>query len=108
MTPSPTFPSLVQDFFTQRLLSQANASSRTITSYRDTLRLLLGYAATTGKPPATLALADLDAPFVLAFLDHLEKERRNSTRTRNIRFAAIRSFETPPPCRASSASSPFP
>lgn len=92
MTLSPTFPSLVQDFFTQRLVNQGNASSRTVTSYRDTLRLLLGYADTTGKPPTTLTLADLDVPFVLAFLDHLEKERQNSTRTRNVRLAAIRSF----------------
>lgn len=92
MTSSPTFPSLVQDFFTQRLVSQSNASSRTIAAYRDTLRLLLCYAETTGKVLTSLSLGDLDAPFVLAFLDHLEKERRNSTRTRNARFAAIRCF----------------
>jgi site-specific recombinase XerD len=39
-----------------------------------------------------LTLADLDAPLVLAFLDYLEKERRNCPRSRNARFAAIRSF----------------
>lgn len=92
MTPSPSFPSLVQDFFTQRLVSQANASARTVITYRDTFRLLLRYAEAAGKPPAALTLTDLDAPFILGFLDHLEKERGNSVRTRNVRLAAIRSF----------------
>jgi len=92
MTPGPAFSSLVQDFFMQRLMSQGNASARTVASYRDTLRLLLRYTAATGKPPTTLTLADLDAPFILAFLDHLEQKRGNSVRTRNLRLAAIRSF----------------
>lgn len=90
---APTFSALVQDFFSQRLLAQRNASPRTVTSYRDTFRLLLGYAQRrTGKPPTGLCLADLDAPLVLGFLDHLEKERGNSIRSRNARLAAIRSF----------------
>lgn len=92
MSASPPFSSLVQEFFTQRLVSQGNASARTVTTYRDTLRLLLRYAEAAGKPPTALTLPDLDAPFILAFLDHLEKERKNSVRTRNVRLAAIRSF----------------
>ncbi len=90
---APTFPVLVQDFFAQRLVNQANASARTVASYRDTFRLLLGYAqASHGKPPTEITLTDLDAPLVLAFLGHLEKERGNSVRTRNTRLAALRSF----------------
>lgn len=89
---TPSFPSLVQDFFAERLLSQANASARTVASYRDTFRLLLRYAEHTGKPATALTLPDLNAPFVLAFLDHLEKERGNSVRTRNVRLVALRSF----------------
>jgi integrase/recombinase XerD len=55
--------------------------------------LLLGYLEQrTGKPPSALQLADLDAPAVLDFLDHLESERGNSVRTRNARLAAIHSF----------------
>ena len=55
--------------------------------------MLLGFAAaTTGKAPSALDIADLDAPLVAAFLDHLESERRNSVRTRNARLAAIRSL----------------
>jgi len=74
-------------------MTQRNVSARTVASYRDTFRLLLGYAEVRMKKCAVaLAMADLDAPFVLAFLDHLESARGNSVRTRNARLAAIRSF----------------
>jgi site-specific recombinase XerD len=90
---APTFASLLQDFFCQRLMSQRNVSARTVASYRDTFRLLLRFAETrTRKSAAALAMVDLDAPFILAFLDHLERERGNSIRTRNARLTAIRSF----------------
>lgn len=92
MTAGPTFSALVQDFFLQRLMNQGNASARTVASYRDTLRLLLRHAAAAGRTPTTLTLADLDAPFILAFLDHIEQQRGNCVRTRNLRLAAIRSF----------------
>jgi integrase/recombinase XerD len=83
----------LQAFFTQRLAGQRQASTNTVAAYRDAWRLLLGYAQDrTGKQPCQLDLADLDAPFVADFLDHLERERGNSIRTRNARLAAIRSF----------------
>jgi site-specific recombinase XerD len=64
-----------------------------VAAYRDTFRLLLGFAhVRLKKAPSTLALADLDARFVGQFLDHLEKERGNGPRTRNARLAAIHSF----------------
>jgi site-specific recombinase XerD len=44
------------------------------------------------KAPASLTLADLDAPQILAFLDTLETQRHNSVRSRNLRLAALRSF----------------
>jgi integrase/recombinase XerD len=88
----PGFPALAQEFFTQRLLSQANVSARTVASYRDAFRLILQYAEKTGKSATTLTLRDLDASFVLAFLDYLEKERGNSVRTRSVRLVALRSF----------------
>ena len=66
-----------------------NASARTVASYRDMFRLLLRYFADhRGRPPTALTLADLDAPAVLAFLDHLEQGRGNSITTRNVRLAA--------------------
>lgn len=89
----PTFPSLLQRFFTEYLGRQRAVSPRTVTAYRDTFRLLLGFAeATIGKPPTTLTLADLDAKLILGFLDHLEKVRNNTVRSRNARLAALRCF----------------
>jgi integrase len=83
----------LQAFFTDRLIGQRDASGHTIAGYRDTWRLLLGFAAhRTGKNPCQLDIADLDAPLIAAFLDHLEQHRGNSARTRNNRLAAIRSL----------------
>ena len=83
----------LQAFFTDRLARQRHASTHTIAAYRDTWRLLLGYAsATTGAQPSQLDLADLDAPLIGAFLDHLEADRGNSARTRNARLAAVHSL----------------
>lgn len=83
----------VQAFFTERLASQRQASPRTIASYRDTLRLLLAFAkARTGTDPSRLDVADIDADFVAAFLDHLEHDRGNSASTRNTRLAAVHSL----------------
>lgn len=84
---------LLEAFFTERLQQQRNASPNTIAAYRDTFRLLLAFAQERlRKPPSALPLADLDATFVAAFLQHLEKQRCNSVRTRNARLAAIHSF----------------
>jgi len=83
----------LQAFFTERLARQKNASPHTVASYRDTLRLLLGFAAEqTGRPPARMQIEDLDAPLIGAFLDHLEDQRANSVRSRNTRLAAIHSL----------------
>ncbi len=69
------------------------ASPNTVASYRDTFRLLLRYATERlGKAPSALALEDIDALLVIDFLDRLEAERKNTTRTRNNRLAALRSF----------------
>ena len=88
-----TLAPVLQAFFTDRLMAQCRASSHTITGYRDTLRLLVGFAcAKTGKTPSALDIADLDAPLVAAFLDHLEADRHNTVRTRNWRLAAIHSL----------------
>jgi hypothetical protein len=83
----------LQAFFTDRLVRQRRASPRTIASYRDTLRLLLAFAESRiGRPPSSLAWDDLDADFICAFLDHLEADRGNGARTRNVRLTAIRSL----------------
>jgi integrase/recombinase XerD len=84
---------VLESFFTERLIGQRQASAHTVASYRDTFRLLLGFARRqTGKTPSKLDLDDLDAVLIGAFLDHLEGERHNSVRTRNNRLAAIHSL----------------
>jgi integrase/recombinase XerD len=83
----------MQAFFTERLIAQRRASPHTVTAYRDTLRLLLGFAAQrTRTSPCRLDIADLDAPMISAFLDHLEHQRGNTIRSRNARLAAIHSL----------------
>lgn len=87
------FPTLLQAFFTDRLLGQRRASPHTIAAYRDTFRLLLKYAAEQlGKSPSNVQLGDLHAGFIGAFLEHLEKAGGICAATRNVRLAAIRSF----------------
>jgi site-specific recombinase XerD len=83
----------LQRFFTERLVRQRQASPATIASYRDSLRLLIGFAAAhTGRPPSRLGFDDLNAEVITAFLAHLETDRHNTARTRNNRLAAIRAL----------------
>ena len=90
---SPRFPALIESFFVDRLLRQRRASPHTVQSYRDTFRLLLAFTQQhLKKAPSVLSLDDLDTPTIGAFLDHIEKDRGNSPRTRNARLAAIHSF----------------
>jgi integrase/recombinase XerD len=86
-------PALLQSFFTDRQCRQRRASPNTISGYRDSFRLLFLFAKERlGKAPSKLMIEDLNASFIGDFLDHLEKQRKNSARTRNIRLAAIHSF----------------
>lgn len=90
---APDFPALLQGFFTDRLLRQRQASPHTVAAYRNTFRLLLRFAAARlGRAPSRLVLTDLDAGFLSEFLDHLERERGNSARSRNARLAALHAF----------------
>jgi len=87
------FPALLQSFFTKRLMAQRRASPHTIASYRDTFRLLLQFAhKELGKPASQITLEDLNAKFIGAFLDDLERSRGNGVRSRNLRMTVIRSF----------------
>jgi site-specific recombinase XerD len=83
----------LQAFFTDRLTRQLQVSPRTVGSYRDTLRLLLCFAQErTGREPSRLDWEDLNEPLISAFLNHLETDRGNGARTRNLRLTAIRSL----------------
>lgn len=88
-----TFSTLLQQFFTNRLTTQMEASPNTIAGYRDTFRLLLQFASErTGHVPTNLKIEELDSTLVGDFLAHIESKRGNSARSRNTRLAAIRSF----------------
>jgi site-specific recombinase XerD len=85
--------STLESWFTDRLGRQRQASPRTIASYRDTMRLLLGFMETrTGKAPSRLDWDDLDENAISTFLDYLERNRGNGARTCNLRLTAIRSL----------------
>lgn len=93
MKPSADFAPLCQTFFAKRLIAQRKASPHTISSYAQTFRLLTQFAEKRlGTAPSKLSLAQLDASFVSAFLDHLESKRGNHARSRNARLAALRAF----------------
>jgi site-specific recombinase XerD len=84
---------LLQAYFCEHLIAHRDVSPATIATYRDTFRLLLSYAhGRTHTKPTDLSLVDIDAPLVIGFLAHLERDRGNSARSRNARLAAIRSF----------------
>lgn len=84
---------LLEAFFSDRLVRQKQVSPHTISAYRDAFRLLLAFTEhRLGKTPSDLLLAEVDAPLVGDFLDHLERKRGNTVRTRNARLAAIHSF----------------
>ncbi|WP_261334276.1 tyrosine-type recombinase/integrase [Rhizobium leguminosarum] len=90
---APSFPKLLQSFFVDYLRQQRAVSPCTVAAYRDTFKLLLAFAERTiGKSPTELALNDFTAELILAFLDHLERDRGNSSRSRNARLSAVRVF----------------
>ncbi len=89
----PSFASLVQQFFTEYLVRQRAVSPRTVACYRDSLMLFLDFASTKlKKVPTSLKLNDIQPALILAFLDHLECQRHNAVRSRNLRLTALRAF----------------
>jgi site-specific recombinase XerD len=93
MTATITLAPLLERFFTQRLMQQRQASPHTISSYRDTFRLFLTFThQRLHTPPSRLTFEAIDAPLIVAFLDHLEQQRGLSVRSRNLRLTAFHSF----------------
>jgi len=89
----PTFPAIVQQFFTDYLVAQRAVSPRTVACYRDAITLFLDFASTRlGKAPTAIQLTDITPELILAFLAHLEQERHNSIRSRNLRLTALRAL----------------
>jgi len=89
----PSFAALTQAFFTEHLTQQRAMSPRTVATYRDGFVLFLDFAqARLHKQPTTMRLEEITPALILAFLDHLERERGNAVRSRNVRLAALRAF----------------
>lgn len=89
---TPLAPHLTA-FFQQRLPLERRASSHTSDSYAYAFRLLLEYVSDRLHVlPSALHLEQIDAPLVVAFLNHLETDRANRPSSRNVRLAAIKSF----------------
>src|SRR3989442_6177000 len=81
---------VIRDYFTDHLPGLRGTSPHTIHSYRDSMVLLLRFLSRQRNKPVTgLDLTDLDPSGILAFLAHLEEERKNGVSTRNVRLSAI-------------------
>ena len=93
MNTTTSLPTLLRGFFEAHLAAQRDVSSNTIFAYRDSIKLLLRFAARrTGRQVIRLRVADLGVDTVLAFLAHLETERKNCVATRNCRLVAVHRF----------------
>lgn len=94
MKPSPVscLAQVLQGFFTDYLPRQRALSPHTLQSYRDSLKLLLRFAAGKNEDPSGLTVEQLNVARVTAFLQSLEAQRRNQVSTRNVRLSAIHSF----------------
>jgi integrase/recombinase XerD len=83
----------LRGFFADHLPRVRGMSSHTVCSYRDAFTILLRFLAAHRKRPVIrLDFDDLAPDHILAFLEHLEIERRNGAATRNARLAAIHAF----------------
>jgi len=80
-------------YLRDHLPRERNASPHTVSAYTHAFALLVRFAANRLKRrPSDLTVEDLDTELIMAFLDHVEAVRGNAARSRNARFAAIRSF----------------
>jgi site-specific recombinase XerD len=80
-------------FLREHLPRERKASPHTCEAYATSFQLLVTFAAgLLGCRPSRLEIEQIDPPLILAFLEHVERERSNSARSRNARLAAINSF----------------
>ena len=82
----------IQSYFMSYLISQRGYGSNTISSYRDTFKLLFLFLSENGKKVTRLPLDDIDRTCIIEFLQWLESRRNNAVSTRNVRLAHLKSF----------------
>ena len=86
------FSKYLTGFLTGYLAHERGASKHTISAYRDTFVLFIGYMETQGITVSKLILENINQKAVVGFLDWLQSERKNSNATRNARLAAVHAF----------------
>ena len=83
----------LNQFFVQYLPRIKGSSQQTIHAYRDAYRLFLPFAADYHHIKiASLRIEHLTVELIIAFLNHLQEDRKNCARTRNLRLVAIKSL----------------
>ena len=88
-----TFQEMVESWFLDWLMGHRGLSGKTVESYRDAFRLLVGWLKDErGVDPGEITFGDVDRGAVVAFLDHLRDARGCSAKTVNCRLCAIKSF----------------
>lgn len=87
------FAKYVTKFFSEYLPGQKNVSKNTISTYKDSFRLLLIYCEDVKNiKPEKIYIRTIDKTLVEDYLNWLESNRNNSVATRNLRLATIHSF----------------
>ena len=93
MTQRQLLGPILHSFFADHLITVKGLRPASVRSYRDTIRLLLTFAAADkGCKITRLSLGDLTFDRVVKFLRYLETGRGNQARTRNQRLAALHTF----------------
>ena len=83
----------IRQFFHHYLPHIKVTSNHSIKAYRDAFRLLLPFAAEYyGSEIKYLRVEHISSELVIAFLEHLQRERKNLPKTRNHRLAVLKSF----------------
>ena len=82
----------VQRYFMSYLMKQHNYGANTISSYRDTFRLLLAFMAESNTDISKIEIYDISHERVLEFMTWLAEVRKNGVSTKNVRLAHIKSF----------------
>ena len=84
---------LIHQFFDQYLPHIKGVSHHTVKAYRDAFRLFLPFAAKFyGIKVRSLRVELISSGLIIAFLEDLQRERKNLVKTRNQRLAALKSF----------------
>ncbi len=80
-------------YFTDYLPGIKGVSPETVKTYKAAFKLFLKFSSRhLSKAGTALRLEDMTPALIFSFLDYLEQQRKNSTRTRNARLVALKSF----------------